>query len=540
MVFSRGREYTTKLAKQQQRRNPTLAGSFEYDPHIRCSSASNMDVQLSRRGAAIAQLLNSQREFLGTLELASRYASALSQEMTQEEYAALFCNLDDMRRVNGIVLTMLLDYSRRDSHAGSPAGPLLRQAFELIAPDYINYCLATQKCQEYIEEICAQTPSFEDSMNGLQEEFRAKHTLLAVLTEPSRQAARFPQLVLDLARATPAGHADHAAMQAVYAMAHNLNRKTRRAAREATDPLSGRLRRFSKIELADGDGPPTPSPPVAKAAVNKVVSVEPVLPAEGHGPLEEWEKDALIINYPTQYRAPPAWEDEPEPLPELPKYEVPPIYVEDPVVAPPVPDLPEYNFPPAHIVEAEAAADRSNLPLYDPPGGVALASVPVNGQAVATAAIPTEGASFLASTDAFTRRVLAIFRAADQTDGTKTAMNLGPNASLDSTELQHRLNYGMLASLLADYGLLAAFRQGNNGQVDYRDLLIKLDLNRDGNISIKEWVDGFVAMRARLGQRRETQGISMLLEPPAWHHGRISFTSSLLPCLSATSKPLLT
>jgi len=139
----------------------------------------------------------------------------------------------------------------------------------------------------------------------------------------------------------------------------------------------------------------------------------------------------------------------------------------------------------------------------------------------------TAGTSPLASTDAFTRRVSAIFSAADQTDGAKTAMNLGPNASLDRTELQHRLDYVMLGSLLTDYGLLAAFRQGSNGRVDFSDLLTKLDLNQDGKISLQEWVDGFVAMRARIGQSlEETQGIPTLSEPAAWPDDRMSFAPS--------------
>ena len=104
-------------------------------------------------------------------------------------------------------------------------------------------------------------------------------------------------------------------------------------------------------------------------------------------------------------------------------------------------------------------------------------------------------------------KLVELFTAADQTDGTTSFDTAAPDMYLDQTELKFRLRTHELALLLKDTDLMKKIDRNNDGELSATELLKALDVNNDGKISLEEFFAGLIDVQtqhARPRDRKET------------------------------------
>ena len=114
-------------------------------------------------------------------------------------------------------------------------------------------------------------------------------------------------------------------------------------------------------------------------------------------------------------------------------------------------------------------------------------------------------------------KLMELFTAAHQADGTTSFETATPDMYLDQTELKFRLRTHELALLLKNADLMKKINSNNDGGPSATELLKALDVNNDGKISLEEFFAGLTNAQQQYAQPRDGDALEAPKDPLLEH-----------------------
>uniref|UniRef100_A0A8C5B6Z8 Phosphatidylinositol-3,4,5-trisphosphate dependent Rac exchange factor 2 n=1 Tax=Gadus morhua TaxID=8049 RepID=A0A8C5B6Z8_GADMO len=206
----------------------------------RAESGKDLEKQLRLRVCVLNELLQTERDYVGTLEFLSvfmhrlhQYAAAkIDKNITEETVKVLFSNTEEILAVHRDFLSMVEGLLQPDPHAHHEVGRCFLQ-FRSGFQVYDEYCGNHEKAQRLLLELnkirSVRTCLLNCMLLGGRK--NTEVPLEGYLVAPIQRICKYPLLLRELLKRTPKKHNDHGlvleALQVMKAVCSNINEAKR-------------------------------------------------------------------------------------------------------------------------------------------------------------------------------------------------------------------------------------------------------------------------------------------------------------------------
>ncbi|XP_013917587.1 PREDICTED: rho guanine nucleotide exchange factor 38 [Thamnophis sirtalis] len=197
---------------------------------------------MARRQKIIAEILQTERDYLGDLELCIRIVvePLKKRQIARLDVDSLFSNIESVHEISSKLLSLLEEATSDVEPAMQEIGQVFLQIKDVLEEAYKIYCYHHDDAHlllEFYEKDEELKQCIKDCLQSLKKIYEegGKPNLLdmgSLMIKPIQRVMKYPLLLCELLNATPRSHPDHKALQdalvAMKEMNMNINELKRR------------------------------------------------------------------------------------------------------------------------------------------------------------------------------------------------------------------------------------------------------------------------------------------------------------------------
>ncbi|GEM10145.1 rho guanyl-nucleotide exchange factor [Rhodotorula toruloides] len=157
-----------------------------------------------KRQEAIFELVATEQSYVQSLQLV--FLNALQPVLPEKAQQVIFANIEDIVLSNTVFLSQLEERQRESRLYINTIGDVVKEHMKGLGSHYRGYCVNQSNAARTLKDLKRSDSSLRTMLHGLRvKNLELEHFLL----EPMQRVTRYPLLVNQILRYTPADHPDH-------------------------------------------------------------------------------------------------------------------------------------------------------------------------------------------------------------------------------------------------------------------------------------------------------------------------------------------
>ncbi|BGO93264.1 hypothetical protein NBRC10512_000083 [Rhodotorula toruloides] len=160
-----------------------------------------------KRQEAIFELVATEQSYVQSLQLVIEvFLNALQPVLPEKAQQIIFANIEDIVLFNTVFLSELEERQRESRLYINTIGDVVKEHMKGLGSHYRGYCVNQSNAARTLKDLKRSDSSLRNLLDGLRvKNLELEHFLL----EPMQRVTRYPLLVNQILRYTPADHPDH-------------------------------------------------------------------------------------------------------------------------------------------------------------------------------------------------------------------------------------------------------------------------------------------------------------------------------------------